>query len=142
MYPERFKNIPIPPPLLSPFSYLFFAPRAAGSLLPRFRIAPLPSLPLLLNRCSLTVEAVRLFPRTHGAAPPAHKSKRRRNVGGFEGQAERRFVCVERHGLCFTRALLRAHCLPAVRFALNAPLPLVGREPFAARFVVVGLSGA
>ena len=73
--------------------------RFHNSLLLRFRIVPLHPLPLLLGRCYPTVEVVRLFPRTHGAATSAHKSERRRNVRGFEVQAERQLVCVDRNGL-------------------------------------------
>jgi hypothetical protein len=51
-------------------------------------------------------------------------------------------VRVDRHGLLFKYALLRGHFLRAVRFVLNAPVPFIGRVPFAARFVVGGFPGA
>jgi hypothetical protein len=102
-------------------------------LLPRFRIVPHHPLPLLLGHRYLTVEAMRFFPLTHGAATPANKRERRRNVGGLEGPASRQCVCVDRHGLFFTHALLRGHFLPAT---------FTERFPFPLRFVLTGLPGA
>jgi len=97
---------------------------------------------LLLGRYYLTVESVRLFPPTHGGAPPANKSERRSDIGVFKVQDDRRFVFVDRNGLFFTHALLRSHFLPAVRFVLNAPTAFTERFPFTWRFVLRGLPGA
>ena len=82
---------------------------------------------------------MRLFPLILGTAAPANKSERRRNVGVFEVQIDRQFVCVDRNGLCFTHALLRGHFLPDAFFF---PAAFTGRFPFTLRFVLRGLPGA
>jgi hypothetical protein len=118
-------------------------------LLARFRIVPHHPLPFLLGHLYLTAETVSLGPRPLCSAAAANQGQRRRNVGVFEAQADRRFICVDRNGLFFTHALLRGHCFlvrflaPAFGLLLTARLAaLTECLPLIVRFGLRGRPGS